>query len=93
MATSVFQCARPESEHSAWTGGELNGRSILLVAEQGLGDVLQFIRFAPAVMSTRGPRGRGVPSAPDPAARRAARASTLWSIQTRLCRTATFTLT
>ena len=50
-----------------WTGGELNGRSILLVAEQGLGDVLQFIRFAPAVKA-RSPGGRSVPSAPDPAA-------------------------
>jgi Flp pilus assembly protein TadD len=32
---------RPE-----WTGGDIEGRTILLRAEQGLGDVLQFIRFA-----------------------------------------------
>jgi Tfp pilus assembly protein PilF len=29
-----------------WTGGDIEGRTILLRAEQGLGDVLQFIRFA-----------------------------------------------
>lgn len=29
-----------------WTGEDIRGRTILLHAEQGLGDVLQFIRFA-----------------------------------------------
>jgi Flp pilus assembly protein TadD len=32
-----------------WTGEDLDGQSILLVAEQGLGDTLQFIRFGPAI--------------------------------------------
>jgi len=32
-----------------WTGEDLQGRSILLHAEQGLGDTLQVIRFAPLV--------------------------------------------
>ena len=29
-----------------WTGGKIQGRSILLTAEQGFGDVLQFVRYA-----------------------------------------------
>ena len=32
-----------------WTGEDLNGQPILLHWEQGLGDTLQFIRFAPLV--------------------------------------------
>jgi hypothetical protein len=39
-----------------WTGEDLEGRTILLHAEQGLGDVLQFIRFACPVKR----RGAGV---------------------------------
>jgi hypothetical protein len=38
-----------------WDGGELRGRTILLHAEQGLGDTLQFIRFA-TLVKKRGPR-------------------------------------
>ena len=32
-----------------WTGQELRGKTILLRAEQGIGDVVQFIRYAPHV--------------------------------------------
>ena len=32
-----------------WDGGPLGGKTILLHAEQGLGDTLQFIRYAPLV--------------------------------------------
>lgn len=33
----------------AWNGGPIAGQTILLHAEQGLGDTLQFIRYAPMV--------------------------------------------
>jgi len=32
-----------------WSGQGLAGKAILLIAEQGLGDAIQFIRFAPAL--------------------------------------------
>jgi Tetratricopeptide repeat len=39
---------------SAWRGEDLRGRTILLHAEQGLGDTLQFVRFAPLVTGRGG---------------------------------------
>ncbi len=36
----------PDFEQPAWTGGPIEGKRILLYAEQGLTDVLLFVRFA-----------------------------------------------
>ena len=38
-----------------WTGGDIAGRTVLVHAEQGLGDTLQFVRYVPMVVA-RGAR-------------------------------------
>jgi Tfp pilus assembly protein PilF len=37
----------PHVDRPVWDGSPLAGRTIVIIAEQGLGDTLQFIRFAP----------------------------------------------
>jgi tetratricopeptide (TPR) repeat protein len=44
----------PTLTDPAWTGGELAGATILLHAEQGFGDTLQFARYAPMVAERGG---------------------------------------
>jgi Flp pilus assembly protein TadD len=39
----------PQIPGPRWDGSSLEGKTILLIAEQGLGDTLQFIRYAPLV--------------------------------------------
>ena len=48
----AIRAGRPQP---LWDGRRLDGETVLLCAEQGLGDVIQFLRFAPA-MGNRGAR-------------------------------------
>jgi Flp pilus assembly protein TadD len=49
FTTPPLRCPQP-----TWAGEDLHGRTILLRAEQGLGDALQFIRFARLVKERAG---------------------------------------
>lgn len=51
----------PRTDRPRWDGSPLDGRTILLYTEQGMGDTLQFVRFVPHVQQ-RG--GRVVLAAP-----------------------------
>jgi Flp pilus assembly protein TadD len=44
----------PVLSQPRWTGQELNGETVLLYAEQGFGDTLQFCRYAPMVAAAGG---------------------------------------
>ena len=52
-----FACKRPERPpfvEPIWDGSPLDGKTILLYGEQGFGDKLQFIRYAPLVKARGG---------------------------------------
>jgi Flp pilus assembly protein TadD len=46
--------ARPDFSPPMWDGSDLDGKTILLTSEQGLGDTLQFIRYAQLVKERGG---------------------------------------
>ncbi len=51
---SCPEFAIPPFSHPRWDGGPLDGRTILLYADHGLGDAIQFIRYAPMVRDRGG---------------------------------------
>ncbi|MGD0387893.1 MAG: tetratricopeptide repeat protein [Tepidisphaeraceae bacterium] len=52
--SSNFRGARRDFAQPQWDGGDLHGRRILLHAEGGIGDTVQFIRYAPMVAGRGG---------------------------------------
>lgn len=52
-----FPSKRRNFKQPMWDGGPLDGRTLLIHTEQGVGDVLQFLRFLPAAIERKAPEG------------------------------------
>ncbi|MDB5171427.1 MAG: glycosyl transferase family 9 [Phycisphaerales bacterium] len=52
--TAEFRTRRRHFTQPLWDGGDLQGKRILLHAEGGLGDAIQFVRYLPAVAARGG---------------------------------------
>jgi tetratricopeptide (TPR) repeat protein len=48
-----FPSKRRDFKQPMWDGSPLNGRTLLVHTEQGLGDVLQFLRFLPGIVARK----------------------------------------
>ena len=53
-----FPSKRRNFPQPLWNGEPFDGRTLLLHTEQGVGDVLQFLRFLPAIVERKGATGR-----------------------------------
>ena len=53
-AVEAMAARMPALAQPRWTGQALNGETVLLYAEQGFGDTLQFCRYAPMVAEAGG---------------------------------------
>ena len=51
--TKHFAGHRPTYPQPMWCGEDIAGKRIVLNAEQGMGDVIQFVRYAPLVAAAR----------------------------------------
>ncbi|WP_420402505.1 tetratricopeptide repeat protein [Nisaea sp.] len=48
--TATFPTKKRDLKKPEWDGSPLEGRTLLILAEQGIGDALQFLRFVPAAV-------------------------------------------
>ncbi|MEQ8814145.1 MAG: tetratricopeptide repeat-containing glycosyltransferase family protein [Thalassobaculum sp.] len=53
-----FPSKRRDFPQPLWNGEPFDGRTLLLHTEQGIGDVLQFLRFLPMIVERKGRTGR-----------------------------------
>lgn len=53
-----FPSKRRSFPQPLWNGEPFDGRTLLLHTEQGIGDVLQFLRFVPMIVERKGKTGR-----------------------------------